>query len=606
MLKQIEPSILKGTILAPASKSSMQRACAAALLHVGKTVIHHPGHSNDDKAALGVIRDLGAKVTLLEDGALLVESEGVRTGKPGAAAGAVAGEGGKAGSSAGYGDAAQAVVAVGGVVAGGMAAGGVGAVGGVVAGGTAAGAGTGGAAAGAGTVAAVAGGGEVAAAAAETGTVAGGGEVAEAAGETGRELQVNCGESGLGLRMFAPIFGLSGRKVMVRGEGSLVTRPMDFFDEIFPLLDIRVVSNKGRLPLEIEGPLQPKSITIDGSLSSQFLTGLLLAYAAAGAKDVTITVNDLKSKPYIDLTLAVMKVFGWEVENRNYEAFGFTGSRGADGRDVAYTVEGDWSGGAFLLVAGAIAGPILVKGLDVASTQADKEILKAIRDSGALLEIGADGMKVGPAIGAGSKSDDGVGPAGKVSADGVGVEGGTTGTGGIGSARTVAGGDAGTAGGPAGKAAAGGVGMAGGSAGTGLKAFVFDATDCPDLFPPLVALASYCAGTTVIKGVSRLAHKESNRGLTLQDEFGKMGVKIELDGDIMRIYGGEGVNGATVHSRHDHRIAMACAVGALKAKGAVRIEEAEAINKSYPDFYEHLALLGATVSGGEKQVGATI
>src|ERR1700754_1098870 len=78
MIKTIEPSGLKGTILAPASKSSMQRACAAALLRAGETIIHHPGHSNDDKAALGVIRDLGAEVNFLEDGSIRVRSEGVR------------------------------------------------------------------------------------------------------------------------------------------------------------------------------------------------------------------------------------------------------------------------------------------------------------------------------------------------------------------------------------------------------------------------------------------------------------------------------------------------------------------------------------------------
>jgi 3-phosphoshikimate 1-carboxyvinyltransferase len=111
--------------------------------------------------------------------------------------------------------------------------------------------------------------------------------------------------------MFAPIIALSGQAIRVKGEGSLLTRPMDFFDEIFPQLGIRVISNKGKLPLEIQGPLQPRDIEIDGSLSSQFLTGLLLAYVAAGAKDVTIRVNNLKSKPYIDLTLQVMKHFGW-------------------------------------------------------------------------------------------------------------------------------------------------------------------------------------------------------------------------------------------------------------------------------------------------------
>jgi 3-phosphoshikimate 1-carboxyvinyltransferase len=411
----IEPSNLKGEILAPASKSSMQRACAAALLHVGETVVRHPGHSNDDKAALGVIKDLGAEV-VVESDSLRVRSSGVKAGKG---------------------------------------------------------------------------------------------------------LEVNCGESGLGLRMFAPIMGLSGETIKVRGEGSLVTRPMDFFDEVFPELGIRVVSNGGKLPLEIQGPLKPATITIDGSLSSQFLTGLLFAYAAAGARGVGIRVNNLKSKPYIDLTLNVMSAFGWEVENRNYEEFYFAGSGPAPGV-VDYTVEGDWSGGAFLLVAGAVAGPITVKGLDERSTQADKAILRALKASGARMEIKNDGMVIGPAA---------------------------------------------------------------------LKAFEFDATDCPDLFPPLVALAAYCEGVTVIRGVSRLAHKESNRGLTLQDEFGKMGLTIDLDGDRMLVHGGP-LREAAVHSRHDHRIAMACAVGALRADGPVTIDEAEAINKSYPDFYDDLKLLG--------------
>ncbi len=128
-----------------------------------------------------------------------------------------------------------------------------------------------------------------------------------------------------------------------------------------------------------------------------------------------------------------------------------------------------------------------------------------------------------------------------------------------------------------------------------LKAFYFDATDCPDLFPPLVALAAYCKGTSEIKGVSRLAHKESNRGLTLQEEFGKMGIKITLHDDIMWVEGGSDLFGTTVHSRHDHRIAMACAVTALRAENEVIIEDAEAINKSYPDFYGHLQKLGAFV-----------
>ena len=418
----IQPSELKGIIQAPASKSSMQRACAAALLAKGKTIIQNPGHSNDDKAALGIIQSLGA-TTELVDGEWHVDSNGLDP-------------------------------------------------------------------------------------------------VAS---------KVNCGESGLSIRMFASIAALSEEEITIVGEGSLLTRPMDFFDEIFPKLQVKIKSNGGKLPLVIQGPLEPTDIEIDGSLSSQFLTGLLMAYAAAGAKDVSIKVKNLKSKPYIDLTLDVMKQYGLKVpENRNYEEFYFANeTHNSETVTRNYIVEGDWSGGSFLLVAGAIAGPITVRGLDLASTQADKAIVDALMKANAGIAMDGKAIQLVPAE---------------------------------------------------------------------MTGFEFDATDCPDLFPPLVALAAYCKGTTRIKGVSRLTHKESNRALTLQEEFGKMGVKIELKGDMMFVNGGVIVRGARAHSRHDHRIAMACAVAALKAEGEVIIDEAQAIKKSYPDFYRDLKSLGASLS----------
>ena len=329
--------------------------------------------------------------------------------------------------------------------------------------------------------------------------------------------------------MFTPLVALSEQQVTINGSGSLATRPMDFFDEVLPQLGIKVQTKNGKLPLVIQGPVAPKNITIDGSLSSQFLTGLLMAYAASDAKDVSITVSNLKSRPYIDLTLNVMKQFGLKVpENKNYESFYFNSQpiNQSTNQLINYTVEGDWSGGAFLLVAGAIAGNITVKGLDVFSTQADKAVLQALMDCGAGISIEPSHIEIRPLP---------------------------------------------------------------------LKAFHFNATDCPDLFPPLVALAACCNGTTAIEGASRLTHKESNRALTLQEEFGKMGIEITLQDDLMLIKGGTGIKGARVHSRHDHRIAMACAVAGLKADGEVVIEEADAIDKSYPDFYEHLRKLGAMI-----------
>ena len=431
MIVTINSSFISGNIVAPASKSSMQRACALALLADGETTLLNPGKSNDDVAALDIIQKLGAEILQKEDGSLLIKDSKVF----------------HLGDGRGF----------------------------------------------------------------------------------------NCGESGLGIRMFTPIAALSSEEITITGTGSLLKRPMHFFDEIFPQLGISIESNNGYLPIKIKGPLQPADITIDGSLSSQFLTGLLIAFAKAATKPVTISVNDLKSKPYIDLTLQMMKQFGYEVENDNYKRFLIKPYTGPGGQTInsqpqTYTVEGDWSGAAFLLVAGAIAGVITVTGLDVFSTQADKAILQALINCGTNISIEEKKIIINSSLGEGGKP------------------------------------------------------------------FHFNATDCPDLFPPLVALAAYCKGTTVIEGVGRLQHKESNRAITLQEEFAKMGVEIILQDDLMMINGGEGVKGAKVFSHHDHRIAMACAVAALQADGETVIEDAEAIDKSYPQFYEDLKLLNADVS----------
>jgi 3-phosphoshikimate 1-carboxyvinyltransferase len=92
-----------------------------------------------------------------------------------------------------------------------------------------------------------------------------------------------------------------------------------------------------------------------------------------------------------------------------------------------------------------------------------------------------------------------------------------------------------------------------------------------------------------------LEHKESNRAQTLKDEFHKLGVVIEYYDDIMVVYGGGSINGAEVHSHHDHRIAMACAITSLRANSEVIINEAHAVNKSYPDFFDHLQQLGVKI-----------
>lgn len=325
---------------------------------------------------------------------------------------------------------------------------------------------------------------------------------------------LHCGESGLGIRMFCGVAATLSEKITLTGGGSLVQRPMQM-EGVYERLGVSVSTNNGLLPIEVKGPIQGGHTQVDGTLGSQILTGLLMASPVA-SKNTSIEVHNLQSKRYIDITIDTMKEFGVQVENHNYERFTIEPNQSYKATD--YTVEGDWSGAAFLLVAGAIAGKVKVENLLANSSQPDKAILEALFQTGALISIKEEEIEVHH---------------------------------------------------------------------NQLQPFHFDATHCPDLFPPLVALAAHCKGESRILGVSRLRAKESDRAKTLQEEFGKMGVKIEINGELMHVYGSS-VKGATVHSHGDHRIAMACAIAGLKATGEVIIENSESVAKSYTNFFDDL------------------
>jgi 3-phosphoshikimate 1-carboxyvinyltransferase len=123
-----------------------------------------------------------------------------------------------------------------------------------------------------------------------------------------------------------------------------------------------------------------------------------------------------------------------------------------------------------------------------------------------------------------------------------------------------------------------------------LVAFEFDATQCPDLFPALAALAAAAEGESVIYGTHRLEHKESNRAEAIKEEYAKLGIEVRLEGDAMYIRGGE-IYSAECESHYDHRIAMSLAVSALRSDGEILIHDAECVAKSYPDFFEVLESL---------------
>lgn len=331
--------------------------------------------------------------------------------------------------------------------------------------------------------------------------------------------KLNIGESGLATRLFTPIASLCHMPITINGEGSILRRPIEMMEEPLQALGVEVISNGGYLPISVKGPMRGGEIHVDGSLSSQFITGLLMALPLS-PNDTVLHVENLKSRPYVDMTIDLAARFGVAIEHNNYEQFYIAG--GQHYTPCTYNIEGDWSGASCLLVAGATAGSITIRNLNHISLQADLAIIEALARAGA--EIITTNSSV-----------------------------------------TVHGGP--------------------------LHAFEFDATDCPDLFPALAALAASCEGTSVLTGTQRLTYKESNRAETIAEVFGRLGIGVDLsEENTMRITGGP-VSSAVVDSHNDHRIAMAAAVAALSSDDSVVIEGADAADKSYPNFWNDLDTL---------------
>ncbi len=327
------------------------------------------------------------------------------------------------------------------------------------------------------------------------------------------------GESGLSTRLFTPLASLCSVPITIEGEGTMLYRPISMMVEPLRELGVEVLDGGGYLPIRVTGPIRGGEVHLDGSVSSQFLTGLLLSLPVV-EKDTTVYVENPVSLPYIDMTIDTARRFGVTIEHKNYTEYYIEG--GQHYTPVEFHIEGDWSSAASMLVAGAVAGEVTVDNLNRLSLQADYAIIKALMLAGAEILSTENSVTV-------RRRE--------------------------------------------------------------LKAFEFDATNCPDLFPALAALAANCRGTSVIRGTSRLLHKESNRALTIAEEYEKAGIEVDiLQDDIMRIRGGQ-IRGCCVDSHGDHRIAMSMAVAALTADSPITIRGAECVAKSYPSFFEDLAEL---------------
>lgn len=460
---------------------------------------------------------------------------------------------------------------------------------------------------------------------------------------------LDCGESGSTLRFMLPVAMAVTDKAIFAGSGKLPQRPISPLKEelethgcVFTMgagrtadisktgittdnrsaADNSADSANGGGATEIctiTGRLQPGEYTLPGNISSQFITGLLFALPILDGDSSLRLTTKLESAGYVDLSLDVLRDFGIDIridtDENGFIIYDIKGGQKYT-EPEGLSIEGDWSNAAFWLACGALGGDIICDGLKADSSQRDREVLTVLQKLGASIttEAGSDGLTtvicrapgstgIGILTNSGDSSDE------RISEDrsvvdaapdhrSSGYQADVRSTYNrtdccAGSHSTVNGApDNGSPQTPATDDPAQTAGMTG----AGLAAIDLDVTQIPDLVPVLAAVMSAAEGNSVITGAERLRIKESDRLETVRDFLSRLGADIECLDDGLSITGMAGLAGGEVSSHNDHRIAMAAAVASCICREPVIIRGADAVSKSYPDFFSDFAGLGGTVS----------
>ncbi len=309
-----------------------------------------------------------------------------------------------------------------------------------------------------------------------------------------------CRESGSTLRFFIPICLLSGCEATLTGSERLLERPLSVYEEL--CREQGIIFERRKNGIYLRGELKKSSFTVSGDISSQFITGLMLALPFMSGGQIEI-IPPIASLSYIKMTAAAMRHFGAEVELAADNKVKISGKLSPHSAEI----EGDWSNAAFFLALDALGFEVYPEGLDTDSLQGDKIIRRYL----------AKLCRGNPTL---------------------------------------------------------------------------DVTDCPDLAPVLMAVAAAKNGARLL-GTSRLKLKESDRGQAMAQELAKFGVEVLLGEDDIIVFPCENLASPKIpiNSHNDHRIAMACAV--LMTLTGGEIDGAEAVSKSYPDFFERLFELRA-------------
>ena len=321
---------------------------------------------------------------------------------------------------------------------------------------------------------------------------------------------INCNESGSTLRFLLPVVAALGIKTEINASGRLPERPLSPLKEELIRMGAEISDS---FPLAVSGRLNSGEFTMRGDVSSQFVTGLLMALSYLGGGKINL-LPPVQSRPYIDITLQVLKRFGADIKEEKNTFY----IKNADLHGCDFTVEADWSNAAFPLCMGAE-----ISGLDPDSTQGDKAIIDVLNKMGAVITENNGCFKA------------------DVSA---------------------------------------------------LHGCRIDASDIPDAVPVIAAVAATAEGETVIYNAERLRLKESDRIQTTAHMIRALGGEIAETDDGLIIKGKKILDGGETPSFNDHRIAMAAAVAACSCKGDVIIRQAEAVNKSYPAFFDDYNKLG--------------
>lgn len=319
---------------------------------------------------------------------------------------------------------------------------------------------------------------------------------------------LGCRESGSTLRFFIPIALLSGRTVMFEGAASLMNRPMSVYEELCRDRGLTFIADGNSIT--VKGPLMGGEFSVVGNISSQFISGLLFALPGA-SEDSTIKIAPpIESRSYIDLTIEALNLFGIKAEWKNEYTIFIPGGQKPRACDV--TVEGDYSGAAFLDALNVFGSEVELLGLRDGSTQGDKVYKRYFN----MLSSGVPSVHIG---------------------------------------------------------------------------------DCPDLGPILFAVAAAKSGG-IFDGTRRLKIKESDRAAAMAAELKKFGASVTVYDDTVVVYPASFHAPSEALSGHnDHRIVMSLAILLTLTGG--EIDGAEAVSKSYPEFFEHLSLLGIRVTKNE-------